>query len=182
MNCKFDITKTDDDYFEFNKFVSFKTPYGRKQLLSARIMVAVMFAVMALAVLLINGLSLAFYISAPLLAVALVVYEIMFPRFMEKSIKKQINKVKESGKLPYSPHSVMEFYDDKFVEITEKERSEILYSSIERVSVNENKALYLHSDVLRAYIIPLSVFESEAQFNGFLDFISAKVTAPAAEN
>lgn len=175
MSFKFDINLSDDDYFEFNKFVNLKTAYGKKQLLSARIAVAIMFLAVIFIILVLDGLSLMFYISAPLLAVVLLVYEILFPSILVKNIKKQLNKMKSSGKMPYLPHSVIEFFEDRFVETADTQRSEILYSSIEKIGVNEGKAIYLHTDVLRAYIIPLSVFASESQYIEFFDFITAKV-------
>ncbi|MBQ3101062.1 MAG: YcxB family protein [Clostridia bacterium] len=176
MNYKFDITTTDDDYFEFNKFVNFKTSYGRKQLGLMRILIAVIFVAFAVLSLIYNGFSLNFYITAPLLLILLLIYELTLPKMLTRGIKKHIKVIKKSGKMPYSPYSVMEFYEDRFVEITDISRSETLYSSIEKISENENKAIYIHTDVLRGYIIPLSVFESKVQYNEFLDFISAKAT------
>ena len=74
----------------------------------------------------------------------------------------------------YSSVSEMEFYDESFIEITPDNKSEQKYSTVERVSVIEDKVIYIHVNNVMSYILPLSCFDSKEQYNAFLDFIRTK--------
>ena len=67
--------------------------------------------------------------------------------------------------MPYSPSSVIDFYEDRFIETTAENKTEQLYSSVERISVIENRIIYL---------IPVASFESTSQYDEFLDFMKTK--------
>ena len=74
----------------------------------------------------------------------------------------------------YSPVSEMEFYDESFIEITPDNKSEQKYSAVERVSVIADKVIYIHTNNVMSYILPLCCFESKEQYKDFLDFITTK--------
>lgn len=166
---------TEADYFEFNKFFNLKSAQGRENLKLARARVAVMFFAIIIIALGMMRLSLEFYIFAPLMLVFLIVYEIALPKLYIRALKKSIEKMKKDGKLPFSFDYVIEFHEDRFIETSETEKTEAVYSVIENISVNDGVAIYLHKDVRRAHVVPFSAFESEEQINEFLDFIIAKV-------
>ena len=82
--------------------------------------------------------------------------------------------LKKSGKMGYSPNAVMEFYDEIFVETTPENRTEQSYSAVERVSVVEDRTIYIHINNVMAYILPVTAFESKEQYDSFLSFIRTK--------
>ncbi len=88
-----------------------------------------------------------------------------------KTTVKSLTKIK--GKLPYSENSVLEFYDDVFIEITDDNKSEMKYSAIENVFVNE-KMVVLFINSIQAYIVPTRSFESIEQKNSLVRFIGEK--------
>ena len=90
------------------------------------------------------------------------------------SLKRQIKSLKKSGKMGYSPESVAEFYDDCFVETTPDNKVEHKYSAVERISIVDNKVVYVHINNVMAYILPFSCFKSEEQYGNFLTFIKTK--------
>ena len=104
------------------------------------------------------------------------VWQILLPAYNKFFVRLNVNRVAKSGKLPYSPHAVMEFYDDHFSEKDGVSSMESEYAAIERISVIEGKVVYLQRDSLAAYIIPMSAFESDEQYCAFIDFMSTKVT------
>ena len=71
----------------------------------------------------------------------------------------------------YSPSSVLEFYEDRFIETTEEKRTEQKYSAVERISIVDNKMIYIHVNNIMSYMLPLSCFESKEQYDCFFDFI-----------
>ena len=48
------------------------------------------------------------------------------------------------------------------------------YALIEKIAVTD-RAIYIYTNSLSAYIIPVSVFATEAEKSEFLEFISSKV-------
>lgn len=82
--------------------------------------------------------------------------------------------LKKKGKMSYSPVSVIEFYDDRLVEITQEQKIEQKYTAIERISVVDNRIIYIHVNHVMAYLLPLTCFESTEQYNDFLAFIKEK--------
>ena len=76
--------------------------------------------------------------------------------------------------MPYSNYSVLEFYDDYFVEQTENTKTEVQYDAVFKIRINNSKAIYIYQNAVLAYIIPLDVFESNTDREKFIDFISQK--------
>ena len=74
----------------------------------------------------------------------------------------------------YSPIADMEFYEETFIETTPDNKTERKYSAIERVSVVDDKIIYIHVNNIMSYILPFSSFESKEQFDAFLAFIKTK--------
>lgn len=68
----------------------------------------------------------------------------------------------------------MEFYEDMFVEITPENRSQVNYSAVDSVYVVKGEIIYIYLNSALAHLIPYSVFESETQFNSFIEFIGNK--------
>ena len=90
------------------------------------------------------------------------------------SLKGQIKALKKKGKMAYTPESTMQFDDSVFIETTPTERAERSYSSLERVSILSGKVVYIHLNNVTAYIVPRDSFDSEEQYNAFLEFIKTK--------
>ena len=95
---------------------------------------------------------------------------------MEWTLKASIKSLRKKGKMGYSPTSVVEFLNETFIETTPENKTEQKYSSIERISLVDNKMIYIHVNNVMAYIIPVSCFESAEQYQSFLDFIKTKST------
>lgn len=174
MEFRFNVNLTDADYLDYNKFWMLRSPYGKKQILSIRIMLVVLFSVFILISLFGGGFSLDSFIGIIPLLILLIVSELLFNRFFIFGLKNQIKSLKKSGKMGYSPSSVLEFYNDKFVETTEENKTEQKYTAVERISIVDNKVIYIQVNNIMAYTLPLSSFESKEEYNSFLEFIKTK--------
>lgn len=174
MKFSFNVNLTDEDYLEYNKFCIVRSPYGKKQITTFRTTIAVIFSVFILISLLCGGFSLDSFIKIVPLLILLIVFELCITRFFAFSIKSQIKVSKKSGKLAYSPSSVIEFYDDKLIETTADNKVEQQYSAIERISIVDNKMIYIQVNNAMAFILPISCFESKEQFNSFFEFTRTK--------
>ncbi len=174
MNYKFDITLTDSDYLDFNMFQATRSHYGKKQIKSVRMFLTIITAVYLLVVLVGGGFSKESILHSIPTTVVLIAMQLFVNKFYLWILKSSIKNLKKTGKMGYSPKAVMEFYDDTFVEITPDEKTERKYSAIERISVVENKVVYIHTNNVMAYILPMNCFDSLEQYYFFMSFIKTK--------
>ena len=174
MHFKFHINLNDEDYLNYNIFWMIKSPYGKKQMTKFRISIAILFAVVSFLSLFGGGFSVTAWIGIIPYAILLVLFELLLNPFFVWMVKSNIKSLKSKGKMGYSSVSEMEFYDESFIEITPDNKSEQKYSMVERVSVIEDKVIYIHVNNVMSYILPLSCFDSKEQYNAFLDFIRTK--------
>ena len=174
MKFKFNVNLTDEDYLNFNMFVSTKTGTGKRYIIFLRTLITVVFVATILIWLFNNGFDMLHLIALiPCVGVFALLQLALMPQ-LRLMTKRQINLMKKDGKSAYSPFAEMEFYDDYFIEITEDKKSEIKYTSIEKISVLGDKVLYLHVSNSSAYIIPISTFISKETFDLFMEFIKTK--------
>lgn len=175
MKFRFHIHISEEDYMAFNKFGQYQTPEGKKTVRLTRLLVCTMFWVAMGIVLVLKGFTLLTLITEVALAIALVVYQLLLKSILNRSLGRRIKELKKSGKNLYSPESIIEFYDDYFVETAAGDKTQRGYSGIEQVSIVEGKAIYIHGNIHSAYIIPYSSFESQAQYGEFLEFLKEKI-------
>jgi len=174
MHFKLNLNITEKDYLDYNLFWNLKSPYGKKQVTITRILISVFICFIAF-------LSLAFgYFSAesflgmiPYL-ILLALWQFLLTPLVTLTVKFQLKSLKKAGKMGYTPLAEMEFYENEFIEISPESKSEVKYSFIERVSIVENLAIYLHINNLAAAILPFSCFDSKEQYESFLAFIKTK--------
>ena len=147
---------------------------AKKQIKTFRIIIAVLFAIYISISLFSGGFSLESIFGVIPMVIVLSLTQIFLTRFFSWSLKGHIKTLKKSGKMGYSPESVIEFYEESFVETTPENKTEHKYSAIERISVVDNKMIYIHVNNVMSYMLPLSSFESKEQYDSFFDFIKTK--------
>lgn len=174
MKYKFNVNVNDQDYLDYNTFWMIRSPYGKKQIKTFRIAIFVLFAIFISISLFFGGFSVESILGVIPMVILLSLTQIFLTRFFSLSLKGQIKTLKKSGKMGYSPKSVIEFYEDAFAEITPENKTEHNYSAMERISVVDKKMIYIHVNNIMAYMLPLSCFESKEQYDNFFEFIKTK--------
>lgn len=174
MNFKFNVVTNDQDYLDYNEFWMLRSPYGKKQTLTVRMIFTVMVSAVIIGYLIYNRFTEGALVSVFPLVVFLVLIEIFFNKIMAASLKRQIKSMKKKGKMGYTPEAVLEFFEDTFTESTPDMKTECKYSAIERISVIDNRMIYIHVNNVMAYILPVSCFESQEQCDRFFEFIRTK--------
>jgi len=98
--------------------------------------------------------------------------------FIENLAKKQassaIRSLKKQGKPPYGESVRIQFNEDFFTHDSNGKEVKDVYSNIEKVTVGST-AIYLYYNAVQATMLPLSIFDSQAQQNEFLSFITKSV-------
>lgn len=175
MKYQFQISLTEDDYLQFNKFYMFQSPYGRRKSYRGASIAGVIFLVIAFLLTLLKGFTTRTVVEAiPVLLIALLL--LFYKRYLILLLKAQIKSQKKNGKIAFSPLATMEFYEDHLVETTEENRTEQKYIAVERISVVENRYVYLHTNSIMAYIIPMASFASREEYDGFLTFAKESIS------
>jgi hypothetical protein len=174
MDFKFNVHLTDADYLDYNVFWAIKSPYGKKQMRTFRILIAAAILLFSLFILVRDRFSSDAFFSASAQWFLLAIIEAFLTPFYVWILKNQIKSLKKHGKMGYSPDSEMEFFEDRFTETTPENKTEQKYSAVERISVIGGKYVYIHVNNLMAYILPMSCFASSEEFERFMRFMCAK--------
>ena len=177
MDFRFHVHLTDEDYLDYNIFWVLRSPYGKKQMIKFRIIFAALTAVVFFLSLLGGGFSADAFVGAIPYLVVLILVQLLLDPFFIWVLKGHIKSLKKQGKMGYSPDSEMEFFEDYFVEVTPQNKTEQKYSVLERISVIENKCVYIHVNNVMSYILPMACFASKEEYGRFMEFIKTKCTA-----
>jgi len=170
---QFCYTLSEHDYFEFNKYHAFNSPANKKNMLIYRFVVPIIFVICGLIAGAIVDEPIVTYYFYFAFGIAAILWLIFFKWIMTKQIKKNIGRIKKSGKLPYQRNVTISFEDDFFVETTESGESKVKYSAIERVIIAE-KAIYIYTNAVQAMLLPFTVFSNEQKRDEFIVFIEKK--------
>ncbi|MBR5449525.1 MAG: YcxB family protein [Clostridia bacterium] len=174
MKFQFNVHTNETDYFEYNKFMLIRSYYGKKRFFMYRIFVALLCMVGMLFLLWNNGFTQGAYMGAILMLLFAIAVQLLLAPFMTLTLKSDLRNLKKRGKMAFSPDSTMEFYEDVFIEITPTNKTEQPYSVIERISVVDDKMIYIHVNNIMSYILPVACFESKEQCDDFFEFIKTK--------
>ena len=158
MNYRFNVTITDQDYLDYNTFWMLRSPYGKKQMKIFRIVITVFWVIASLVTLFMDGFSTVSVFGLIPLVIVFFLIQILFPIFFSWALKLQIKILKKSGKMAYSPESIMEFYEDRLVETTSDNKTELKYSAVERISIVDHKVIYIHINKIMLSLMAILCF------------------------
>lgn len=174
MKFRFDIKVTEADYLEFNKFILFRSHYRTINMTRLRTCVLLVTCIVDILMLIFQGISRESIFAVIVVTAVAAVFCLALPGYYVLCLKGIFQKMKKSGKLPYSPSSTVEFNEDGFVETTETSRDEQKYTAVERISIVGDEVIYIHMDAVKAYILPRTFLGSGAEYDSFVEFISSK--------
>ena len=95
MKFQFNVITNDEDYLEYNKFWMLRSHYGKKQMLSFRIIFTVLLCLIILAYLFIGGFTVQSLISAIPMLILLVLFEVLLTPLFVVSLKSHIKGLKK---------------------------------------------------------------------------------------
>ena len=175
MRYKFKFDLNDHDYYEFNKHHLLHAPDMKKRTFWMKLYVPVLLSLILIFHILqgddfdlICTAGISFFIVS-----AIWIFSLRYLLLI--LLKLRIRFMKKSGKMPYSSNVSMYFFDDYFTEITSDTKTDIKYTAVMRAYISELNAIYIYSNIIQAYIIPYSAFQSPAECEKFWEFITEKV-------
>ncbi|MBQ6164115.1 MAG: hypothetical protein IJK23_06545 [Clostridia bacterium] len=170
----FNVSLTERDYYEFNKFIALHSVFGKKQMLQLRVLITLLSLMIAASGLLRAGgpIDAARILSAVLIAVIIcVILQAILKPLTLLLLKMRLKQMKKSGKLSYHASAELTFGEESVCETTPSSRSEEYYQAIERICYLPGRIVYLFTDQTRAYLLPVTSFASQAELESFLTFI-----------
>ena len=174
MNYILKIKLNDKDYLDFNSFHLFKSAYGRKIYNRLRIFTLVIPFICWLLGFTLHSFSEDYFTMLIVLIPLVLILFFTIKPILNFITKMQFRTMIKNGKKPYSAEATMEFSDEKIIETTEDNRTELKYSAVDSVYVVKGEMIYIYVNVNQAYLIPYASFENKNQFIGFIEFISEK--------
>lgn len=174
MKFQFNVNVNDQDYLDYNTFWMIRSPYGNKQIKTLRITITVLFFIFTLISLFGGDFLIESILGIIPMLIVLFLFQIFLTKIFSWLLKGHIKSLKKSGKMGYSPESIIEFYEDSIIETTPDNKTEHKYSAVERISIVDNKMIYIHVNNIMSYMLPLSCFESKEQYDSFFEFIKTK--------
>lgn len=174
MHFEFVTKITEQDYLDFNYFHALESQQGKKQLTKSRLALLALYALLMLMAILLTGWEdyTAWYILSILLCA--LVHTMLLKRSMKRNIRKGIENMKKTGRLPYDEESKLEFFDNMFVEIGSTNRTEYKYQAVERVCVVKERFVLIYTSVAQAYVIPIWQLRQQVDMDAFLSFLTLK--------
>ena len=174
MYFQFDVMLTEEDYLVFNDFHAIHSPSGKKTVRRSRIVFAALMVALALLFFVLMGFTTFTIIYGISLCVYTGIYLVFFPKVIKRNIRKNLKRALKAGKPPFDPYARLEFYDDRYADISPGKRTEMQYSVIDRICVIENRYIYLYISSIQATIIPIPQLLSRYRVEDFLYFLSQK--------
>ncbi len=178
MKFRLQVNISEEDYLNFNVFWLLRSPYGKNQKNKAYLIYALAgLTLMLLVFVSIFNLYQSLLHAAVSSGIIFIIYMILilrYPKSYRNTLKRSFKNMKKTGKMAYPPNSVLEFYDDYYVEIEPDTTTKQNYTVFERISFIPDQALYIHTGNARAILLPVSCFASEEERNSFMQFIASK--------
>ena len=173
---EFKVTLDDEDYILFNQYHLLNSSAGKKSLLFHRLTFPAI-SLLAIVIFILAEADQQLILSEAIMLIIVSVFFIIFSKKrILRSMKKRIIKMKKDGRLPYHDEAVFKFDEENMYEIASMSENVTNYALIEKIAITDG-AIYIYINSLSAYIIPVSVFATEAEKSEFLEFISSKVNS-----
>ena len=168
---RYDFHVTEKDYIDFNLHAVKHNVSHKKQLITLRVLLPAMLAVLYLLIGIKNPETrLATGITYLIIAV---IWEIVFYPVFTLIVRLNLKSQIKHGSHLYTPDATLIFGENDFSEITPDEELKYTYERIESMAENKG-AMYLYLSSLTAIIIPSSAFASSAEREKLIAFLLQK--------
>lgn len=166
---KFDVNITEQDYNKFILFHSVESKYAKRAIRFARIWAFIAFLIMS-AIVILNNREVGWGLLLAVIPIAVILFLLSL---LIKPFNKLGNRLK--GRKYYSPVSTVEFNDDYISETTPETKLRFKYPAMDSAYVVSNDVVYIYRNYRQAFIIPRASFESQEQWDSFMEFIKGKI-------
>ena len=151
---RFKINTTEEDYINFNIFAGRHTAVGKRGFMTGRLLTAFI-SVFALILIWIFTEDIWFVlIEGVVLGIVSAIWFAIYPKIYKRSIRKNMERMKKDGKLPYHEEEELDFGDEEIIGTTEREVIRRRYDEIPRIDVTD-EYMFIWIDSARAWPVPM---------------------------
>lgn len=167
------IIMTENDYLRFNEYYLEHSNAGKKTTRNIRILFpAILLCILIILIAVHADLTL-IIIIAVMLVIFSIIWQFITPKLLKNSLKKNIQQIKNDGKLSYSESSTLEFTDDEIIETTDNSALKVKYGDIISVGITE-EYIFIFFEAARAFTIPRGCINKNIDLE---DFLKGKINA-----
>lgn len=152
---KVHVKLKDSDYLEFCQYQLTHSKQGKRTLVLQRIMLPAISVAMVIAFIAFHASTRALIIEIVSLGLASAIWVIGAPGMLERSMRRDFYKKKNSGKLPYHETAMLDFGTDGITEISGSYSETTPYSSITTLAKSKDR-LFVFTDGDKGYVIPFN--------------------------
>jgi len=166
---RFHILLNNDDYFAMNEYLQMYSPTGKKQILIGRFLTAI-FSVFLFLFVFLMGVRGRLMIIETIVLIVLSVYNFFaYPKTVKKGLRRKVDQVCKTGKLPYDPDSVVDFTEECIFEYSPVSSHRFEYRDIHSIANIDGYIILLFSPI-QGIILPLRCLEGrEAELMALLN-------------
>lgn len=172
IQMKYHIELDDEDYIEFNTFLTYNTKAGQAAITRGRFLGLAISALVMLILFVAQADKFLIIVEACMLAVFSIAVYVLYPKSVKKMLRKRIMKMKEEGKLAYVPESDLDFREDEIFEVRPDGERHIKYDSVMSVEETE-QYVYVRLGVQEALVLPKRCLGNSA--GDLVEFLKTKV-------
>ena len=168
---QYQCSLTDDDFIVFNLYTLRNNPSYKRSLLLCRLILPAAFLLILLLNLLSHkeGLPIQAGIYVIVSAIWIFAVKPLFDHITVRNLKSQLKRSRSM----YTPEYSVSFQEDYLLEISPQQETKVFYDKLERIAVHMG-AVYIYPTSLSAFILPSAVFETEADRERLLAFLSER--------
>ena len=167
MSIEFEVSM--DDILEFNLYHHQHSPNSRRACLLLRVIMFILMLLISLSFLIqtfVEESSAVYFLFWLILAV---LWAVLFPRFYQRSIKKEVEKMYNEGKNKgiICKHR-LSLTPDMIINTTDFGESKTYWSSVEKIASTDNH-VFIYASAVMAFIIPKRAFSDESKYTEFIE-------------
>lgn len=172
---KFNVNLTEQDYYKFNNFNNEESKFGKKLVFMTRIFFLILYFITVSFFINKHGVNTTTFISLIPMFIIGVLFIVFIKRILRFFNKRGTTTLEKMGKKLYSPVSTVEFSDEYVLETTPETETKLNYTVLENAYIVRNEDVYIYINIQQVLIIPRKCFDSQEQWDSFLEFIKSKL-------
>lgn len=167
------ISLSEKEYIQFNEYHLLHSAVGKKALLQHKIVLPLLSLLIIIIFFSAKADMNLIIIESIFLGICSIMWIIYSKKIVMKSFKKNIEKIKKEGRLPFESETTVTFDDQGIIEKSSNAETKTSYSVVEKIAETK-QAIYIYMSAVQAIIIPTSYFDSEEDKDELIKFIETK--------
>ena len=147
------VNLNDEDYIAYNISHQFGTKTGKDAIIAGKVLHVILCIGLIIFICALDAGPILTVIEIAAVIGLYVYILISYDNRIKKRIRRKVEQIKKTGKLPYEPEATIDLNDDCIMEYTPSTTRKIEWKDIEQIRTDEEHA-YLQFSTMQALLIP----------------------------